>query len=239
MWMRMVIPNTSQGDDSRYPFKLSPFSSHSRLLEIAGAGSGQRLLDVGCAQGDLTWRLQNKGWQTIGIEPDPNDAKIAVSRGLSVQICSAEEYFAMNPDTFDVIVFGDVLEHLPDPKALLRTASSRLRSGGRILVSLPNVAHLSVRLSLLFGSFQYQSRGILDETHLRFFTRSSTKELFRASGLSIVRLRTTPAPLELAFPWLASQAFYPHLDRLHARAAGVLSGPLAYQFVAELCLSGD
>jgi len=80
---------------------------------------------------------------------------------------------------FDGVVFKDVLEHVADPAALLRDARSLLRPGGRVIASIPNVAHWTVRLRLLFGHFDYTPTGLLDATHLRFFMEASVRALFR------------------------------------------------------------
>jgi SAM-dependent methyltransferase len=135
--------------------------------------------------------------------------------------------------TFDVVVCADVLEHLPDPKSVLARARSWIVPGGRLFVSLPNVANVAVRLSLLAGRFEYADRGILDRTHLRFFTRRSARRLVEDAGFRIVRIRPTPIPAELAVALLrrpplrgVSRALF----RVAARAWPTLFG---YQFLIE------
>jgi hypothetical protein len=118
--------------------------------------------------------------------------------------------------------------------ALCRT----LAPGGTVIVSVPNVAHLWIRLSLLAGRFDYGDRGILDRTHLRFFTRRTFVAFLREAGLAVDELRVTPAPLPLVVPARWHGAW---LDRLHgvsARAARLWPGGLAYQFVAVCRPSG-
>ena len=96
-------------------------------------------------------------------------------------------------DRFDVIVFGDVLEHLRDPLVVLRKAKALLADRGSVVASIPNIAHGSVRLALLAGRFDYQELGLLDSTHVRFFTRSSVEDLFREAGLVPIDVRRTTA----------------------------------------------
>ncbi len=91
----------------------------------------------------------------------------------------------------------DVLEHLPDPERALAAARRLLRPGGRLFVSVPNVANLTVRLSLLFGRFEYGDRGIMDRTHLRFFTRKSALRMVRGAGFEVLRKEMTVMPLEV------------------------------------------
>ena len=133
--------------------------------------------------------------------------------------------------TFDAIVYGDVLEHLNDPLPILVGLNLALAVGGRVIVSVPNVAHLWVRLSLLLGRWDYADRGILDRTHLRFFTRRSFAAFLRDAGLSVEEMVATPVPLPLVAPlWLHG----PVLDAVHglsARAARVWKSGLGYQLV--------
>ncbi len=100
---------------------------------------------------------------------------------------------AFGDDRFDVIVFGDVLEHLRDPLAVLRKAKALLPDRGSVVASIPNIAHGSVRLALLAGRFDYQDLGLLDSTHVRFFTRSSIEDLFREAGMVPIDVRRTTA----------------------------------------------
>jgi O-antigen biosynthesis protein len=96
-------------------------------------------------------------------------------------------------ETFDVIVFGDVLEHLRDPLPTLRQARTMLSPGGSVVVSVPNIAHGSVRLALLRGKFPYGPLGLLDNTHLRFFTRDGLEDLMREAGLVMIDTRRSVA----------------------------------------------
>lgn len=88
-------------------------------------------------------------------------------------------------DFFDVIVAADVLEHLRDPARVLRMLRGYIRSGGFAVISVPNVAHVSVRKSLLIGRFRYRERGILDRTHLHFYTFSTFRSLVESNGFEV------------------------------------------------------
>ena len=106
-----------------------------------------------------------------------------------------EAWDLVDDESFDVITFGDVLEHLGDPLAVLRTAVRKLKPTGFVVTSLPNVAHGDVRLSLLHGAFRYRETGLLDRTHVRFFTLETTTRAAREAGLVVVDTRHVIMPL--------------------------------------------
>ena len=132
---------------------------------------------------------------------------------------------------FDAIVFADVLEHLDDPGPMLRAARRWLRPEGTLLASIPNVANVAVRLSLLAGRFEYADRGILDRTHLRFFTRRSARRAIEAAGFRITGVRATPVPAELAFAAFARPPWRGAVRFLSAAAARLRPTLFGYQFV--------
>ena len=223
----------SADDRERYPVKVGHHSSHSVVLEMCSRGDGRRLLDVGCARGHLASALASMGWDVTGIEADTDDARAARDLGLRVLEQRAEDAFADISETFDVIVFADVLEHVADPSSVLESALAVLAPGGRIIVSVPNVAHLTVRAQLLLGRFDYADRGIMDRTHLRFFTRRTLVELIEGAGLAVDRMKVTPAPIEEVFPaMLRSRSLRALLDA-NAALARLWKSGLAYQWVVE------
>lgn len=219
--------------DERYPVKTDRHSSHSIVMRMCGTGDGRRLLDVGCARGHLGSSLADEGWQVTGIEADATDAAVARTKGLRVIEQTAEVAFESMTEVFDVIVFADVLEHMVDPLMVLKSARRCLASGGRIIVSIPNVAHLTVRAQLMLGRFNYADRGIMDRTHLRFFTRRTLIEMIREAGLSISTIRVTPAPLEEVIPILRRSPFLRPILELNALLARGWKSGLAYQYVIE------
>lgn len=217
----------------RYPVKTDRHSSHSIVLRMCGEGAGRRLLDVGCARGHLGSVLADAGWAVTGIEADATDAAAARTKGLNVIEQSAEMAFGSMTEKFDVIVFADVLEHMVDPLMVLNLARQRLLPGGRIIVSIPNVAHLTVRAQLMLGRFNYADRGIMDRTHLRFFTRRTLIEMIREVGLSINEIRVTPAPIEEVFPIFRRSRFLRPILEVNALFARAWKSGLAYQYVVE------
>jgi methionine biosynthesis protein MetW len=169
---------------------------------------GARVLDVGCATGYLAAELTRRGCPVTGIEADPTAAAQASAHCEHVIVgdledaACREELAARAP--FDVVLCGDVLEHLRDPWSALGSLAAL---GDRVVLSVPNVAHWTGRRALSRGRFPYADHGLFDRTHLRFFTRATARALAEGAGLRIVAERFAPAPLPL-------QARVPALRRL-------------------------
>ncbi|MHB1681446.1 MAG: glycosyltransferase [Bacilli bacterium] len=146
-----------------------------------------RVLDVGCACGGLGLTLKNRGVGYVaGIEYNERAAIDARTVLDEVWIGDAATiHLPHPPGSFDALVFADVLEHLTDPIAALRNLTSYLKPEGYVVASIPNVGHASVLKGLLEGSWTYQESGILDKTHLRFFTLLEIARLFEQAGLQI------------------------------------------------------
>jgi len=221
----------SSSATERYPVKVDRHSSHSQIVKQCGEGRGLRLLDVGCARGHLSAVLASQGWRVTGIEYDAVDAAVARDKGIDVIVGTAEDAMGTMNEKFDVIVFADVLEHFVHPEDVLSQARALLVHGGRIVISIPNVAHLSVRLQLLMGSFTYTDRGILDRTHLHFYTKKTLKKMITGAGLQINHLSATPAPIEEVFPALRTIAPLRAVLELNALLALVWKSALAYQYI--------
>jgi 2-polyprenyl-3-methyl-5-hydroxy-6-metoxy-1,4-benzoquinol methylase len=180
---------------SRYETAIdldNPNNSQTQLITLVGRD--KFVLDVGCAAGDTAEALVARGCTVSGVDIDADAAEPA--RAVLDELVIADidrnplsEHF--KAESFDAIIFGDVLEHLVDPWATLRDAATLLRPEGRILVSIPNVAHAAVRLALLQGNWDYTEKGLLDRTHLRFFTLETVCELLESADLQIEVLRST------------------------------------------------
>lgn len=163
-------------------------------LMLAEVHDGARVLDVGCASGYLAARLAERGCSVTGFELDPDSAALAEAhceRVIVGNLESADDRAAI-PADFDVVLLGDVLEHLADPWDALRFVRGRVGAGGVVVASIPNVAAWTVRLALARGAWQYTETGLLDRTHLRFFTRRTAHELVRGAGFAIERERFAP-----------------------------------------------
>ncbi|UQX87557.1 methyltransferase domain-containing protein [Jatrophihabitans telluris] len=173
-----------------------PGTSHSFLVDMVG--SNKRVLDVGCDTGYLGEVLGAVGNKVWGFEISEATAAQARTRLVDCAVGDLEQTdlaSVFEPGSFDVVIFGDVLEHLRDPLPVLRSTRRLLAAGGSVLLSTPNIAHGDVRLALLHGQFRYNKLGILDETHTRFFTAESLVSFARDAGFEIAELRRTRAEL--------------------------------------------
>jgi 2-polyprenyl-3-methyl-5-hydroxy-6-metoxy-1,4-benzoquinol methylase len=181
-----------------YPIKETPHSSHAVFL--ATAGTGHRILEVGCGEGFFAAQLAARGNQVTGVDvlPVPKHAEAFAeyhSADLSRGFGPALERLRGQP--FDKILLMDVIEHLEKPEQLLAECRELMDPQSRLLVSVPNVANFTVRLAMLFGRFNYTERGILDKTHLRFFTRKTARRLLESCGFTIEKQDYTIIPIEL------------------------------------------
>jgi O-antigen biosynthesis protein len=169
---------------------------HTRLVLMTPEGS--RVLDVGCSRGDMAAALKDRGCRVTGVEMDPGAAFVAeeiCERVIVGDLDLLELPALLGTEKFDVVLFGDVLEHLKYPQRVLNMARRLLADDGFIGVSVPNVAHGSIRLMLLKGEFTYEDVGILDDTHLRFYTRKSICDLLEGSGFLVDSVDWIVAPI--------------------------------------------
>jgi methionine biosynthesis protein MetW len=178
-------------DALRYEYlSLDPDDAGMKLANLIEPHS--RVLDVGCGTGVITNIIRcQKSVSIIGIEPDAERVQRAVARGLDVHLGVLSPDFIRQRGPFDYIVFADVLEHLPNPAEIVAMARAGLKPGGSVVASIPNVAHWFVRTDLLRGRFDYQDCGIMDATHLRWFTRRTVREFFERLGFQITALDCT------------------------------------------------
>ena len=214
----------------------NPNLSHTLVVELVGRDV--TVLDVGCADGTLARVLKSHGCRVSGVEADTGAAEAAREHleDLAIadlNVTSLLEHF--KPASFDVIVLADVLEHVLEPERLLKDAVSLLAPHGRVVLSVPNVAHGSLRLALLQGRWQYTATGLLDSSHRRFFTYDGLLELLDGSGLGATRARATVAdPLAVEVD-IADSQLPAHVvewvrDQPHA---------MDYQFVVSACVAAD
>ncbi|HEX7963738.1 MAG TPA: class I SAM-dependent methyltransferase [Candidatus Saccharimonadales bacterium] len=156
---------------------------------------GQRVLDVGCASGYFGEKLMaGRGDTMWGLELDAGDAARAEKRGYQKVFVGDLDNFdwsQLKGLQFDAILFVDVLEHLKNPLDALNAAKAFLAPNGSFFCSIPNVANITVRTELMEGNFDYEATGLLDNTHIHFFTKKTVFTTFAAAGLEIAKLDAT------------------------------------------------
>lgn len=204
--------------------------------------SGEMVLDIGCANGVLAKEIRKRGNYVVGVDTMMSEkAKNNCNEFIQMDV---EKNFNLNFEKeFDCIIFADVLEHLRNPLQILRACKRFLKPSGKIILSVPNVANWYIRLNLLFGRFDYKSRGILDESHVRFFTWKSLKELLEEAKLEIKKIEVTPIPFLTVFLDESHNSLYEtclnFLCFLNYWLAKVWKKLFAYQFVVLVTPKGD
>jgi 2-polyprenyl-3-methyl-5-hydroxy-6-metoxy-1,4-benzoquinol methylase len=182
---------------SRYDAPVDPDAAnnaHAFMLQMVGWN--QTVLELGAAAGHITRALAGQSCRVTAIEYD-QDAAVdlkEIADHVIVGDLNDPDIFSGFADQFDVVLAGDVLEHLLFPQQVLNRAAKLLVPGGKVVVSLPHVGHVDVRLSLLQGRFDYNAFGLLDDTHIRFFTLKTIREMVKRSGLVITDLRRVRIP---------------------------------------------
>ena len=184
-----------------YPENQLPTFQNSKLLSLVGAN--KNVLEIGCAMGYQTRSMREiQHCQVTGIEIDADAAEYARPYCDDLLIGNIE---TMNIDLlgnnlFDVITFADVLEHLYNPTKVLQRLRPLISEGGYVVASIPNIAHCSVIYEMAHGRFEYRNLGLLDDTHIRFFTRQTIYHTFEEAGYLIVALyRLTAKESETEF----------------------------------------
>ncbi|MFF5993868.1 class I SAM-dependent methyltransferase [Lysinibacillus sp. KU-BSD001] len=182
-----------------YQINIKANNSHAAILKKIQPNS--KVLEFGPATGYMTEYMKHElNCSIYAVEVDSEAASIAEKFTDKMVVCDVEtlewvEQF--KNQTFDFIIFADVLEHLRDPWRILRIVKDFLKPNGQLLISIPNIAHNAVLIELLGGKFKYRKLGLLDNTHLRFFTKSSTIELIEQSGLYIDDIQKVIIPPEV------------------------------------------
>ncbi|MDA8561855.1 bifunctional glycosyltransferase/class I SAM-dependent methyltransferase [Gammaproteobacteria bacterium] len=215
-----------------YPLKVSKNSSHDYFLQMIG--SNQNILDFGCGEGYFAREIQLHNNRITGVDALKSPKYIE----------SFEQYISMDLDTdesillaslentkFDRILLFDILEHLKFGEKLLKNCKKLLTVDGLLLVSVPNVANITVRLGLFFGFFNYTERGILDKTHLRFYTKKTAKKLLEKNGYQIIKQKMTVMPLELFLGISPDNFFMKFANKLLYLITKISPGLFGYQSI--------
>jgi 2-polyprenyl-3-methyl-5-hydroxy-6-metoxy-1,4-benzoquinol methylase len=214
-----------------YALKESEGSSHVEILKMLAGSEPLRILDVGCSGGHLAELLRDEGHHVTGVDlyesPETSKRVDAFYRADLEQGIPAEV-----GGEFDVAIAADVIEHLRNSDQLLKQIVGLLKPGGRLLLSVPNFGHWYPRLRTVLGIFDYDQRGILDKTHVRFYTRRSLLRAIRKAGFEVQELHVTGLPIDvLQAPPGALKRVVVALDSLLVRLRPTLFG---YQFVLSV-----
>ncbi len=216
---------------AEYDLKEGEGTSHTVIMNLLQGLPPGRVLDLGCSGGRLSERVRALGHHVVGV--DSMEIPGVRERVDEFALGDLEDGIptAVGGD-FDLVIAADVIEHVRDPGRLLRQMADVLGPDGQLIISTPNFAHWYSRGRTTLGTFDYDRRGILDATHLRFFTRKSLRRLFTANGLDLLELTYTGLPLAVLSrddSWRSRLAG--RIDRRLVRLRPTVFG---YQFVARL-----
>jgi glycosyltransferase involved in cell wall biosynthesis len=218
-----------------YAVKRSRYSLHRYASQLVG--TGQRVLEIGCSDGAFGRELAAAGNSVTGVDCKttvPSDSgyenvfEADLERGLGSLVRSPD-------NSFDRILLLDRLEHLSNPANLLEDCRNLLHRRGKLIVSVPNAVNITMRLMMLFGRFQYADRGILDWSHLRFFTAETIQALLEKHGFRVTERRFTVMPVERVLPLRPESLFLRAANRLLGLVTAIAPGLFSYEvlLVAE------
>ena len=232
------MPGMALPAHERYKEKLFPGSSHYwAISQCEPLDRSTAVLDIGSGSGVMGAKLRDLGFGSIrAVEVDAETR--AQTASLYSDIVPRLSCFADRK--FGLVLLLDVIEHMTRPEQFMAELLPLLTPEATILLSVPNVAHWSVRLPLLLGSFRYTECGILDKTHVRFFTRSSLRLFLKGLGpLSIVHESVSVPPVELVLPELIwNNPLFRAISTPYYHAAQALPGFLGYQLLTRLRYRG-
>lgn len=227
------MPHTNtMKDHVIYPMKSNNGSSHQLIADYLNSyPSNIRILDIGTANGTLGRLCPKHKRSLYGIEPQKESAREALPYYRTIISSSLEN---APPDFirgYHIIVLADVLEHMVNPEIALQQLLIQQSPGTILIISVPNIANIWIRLNLLFGHFDYTNLGILDKTHLHFYTLKSIREFLSKYPLMIQKVETTPIPINLAIPQLNRTLFGKIVSNLLRLLTPLAPTLLVYQFI--------
>lgn len=219
-------------EGSQYQEKFNnPYSCHSLILKRLKLENVERkrVLEIGIRDTSITKKLYELSSIVDAIEINPLYADLARSFCQRVIIDDLDGIDKMKlVEKYDVVIAADILEHLKDPEKVLSHLKKVLKRNGLLIVSLPNVANIYVRLNLAFGRFPYHTKGILDKTHLHFYTLATANKMLLKTGWVITGKDVTTIPIAIVFPFLQRRPFNILLSLFNFLTC-LMKGLFAYQ----------
>ena len=220
----MSINNNNEGKIAlNTPERVYCNKGNIPLIDLLGNGSN-RILDIGCGAGDNAALIKSKYTEcdVFGITHSAAEAEIAKNQMKQCFVFDIESDIPADlaQQSFDVLIFSHVLEHLRDPAEVLSKFSRLLRSGGFVLIAVPNILSWRMRLQFLRGNFEYESAGELDDTHLRFFTYFTADQylLSKSPDLEVThKMGSGSVPLWWLRRHVLPQAWSEHIDQWGCR----------------------
>ncbi len=211
-----------------YAIKRSPYSSHFYAARLVG--KDQRVLELACGNGGFGAELVATSNRVIGVDTNPTvPAWVGYERVVAANL---ENGLPLRTDEkFSRVLLLETVEHLRDARPLLNDLKATLAERGTLIIAVPNVANVTVRLAMMFGTFRYSDRGIMDWSHLRFFTRNTITELVSACGYRILDRHYTVVPIERLIPLRQENKLMRFLTQLLRIATRIAPGLLAYEVV--------
>lgn len=195
----------------KYEYKVKRHTAADKVVHMVG--SERRVLELGPGPGSITRLLKDNLCRVTALELDPKAIEIVSEYCESIHPCNLNDadwpMKLAGAGKFDVVVAGDVLEHLYDPWAVLSAVPSLLADDGYVVISLPHIGHNAAIACLLSGNFEYQPWGLLDRTHIRFFGIANIQKLFDDAGFKIVEagfVTKSPEQTEFSRQWRALPA---------------------------------
>lgn len=211
--------------------KLNSNKYEVHQLALGLIDDKSRVLDIGCATGCFAKELKKKKCVAWGVDKDKAAIKKAAKFCQRVVIGDLDDNHPLSAPKkyFDYVIILDVIEHLLHPEIILMAIKSHLKNDGRVIISVPNIAHASIRLMLLRGEFRYTSLGILDNTHVHFYTRSTFSDLLKNAGLLVQEILPTNGMCKVPLLYKISDRLPPSWQYWLVKKIPTL---FSYQFIA-------
>lgn len=222
-----------------YPLREHRYSSHNLIANYLG--SNKAVLDIGCGSGYISYKLKASNNIICGVDIEENELNQSnCDEFVPADLDTTDRFDNIDLAKYDVILCADIIEHLKNPGDLLSEIRKGIRPDAKVIISVPNVANIIVRVSLMFGKFSYSDSSILDKGHLRHFTFSTIKDLITNNGFRIVRFKSTPIPFTFFLPNIVTSGVcFRFFETLFFELTNLFKRLLAYQFVFVLVPNED